>query len=310
MTVASEIERLQCAKADICTAIENKGVTVWNITLDEYACCIDSISAGWWQYVDALIVWGWGGWNGSSGATFMWWGWGGWWVIMWNHTAVDKETTVIIWCGGLWVRSTDPNNWWDTCFWSLVAKGGWAGWKWALEWYAWWSWWGGWWICNRTACDVLGWAWTYWYVTAQWYSWWSWRSCTSNFYSWGGGWAWWAGTTCGGLWIISCISGTAQCYAWGGGWTGLASAWCPWCYWWWDWSWQYKCWCSATTYWSWWGGSHCCKGWDWCQGIVIVRYPTDWSYGINSSTGWNCCYTCDGYCIHQFTSDGTFTITW
>ena len=41
MTVASEISRLQNAKADIKTAIEEKGVEVGNdVKLDEYAACI------------------------------------------------------------------------------------------------------------------------------------------------------------------------------------------------------------------------------------------------------------------------------
>lgn len=45
MSVASEISRLQQAKADIKTAIEGKGVTVpSNATLDEYADLVDSIS--------------------------------------------------------------------------------------------------------------------------------------------------------------------------------------------------------------------------------------------------------------------------
>ena len=43
MTIASEITRLQNDKAAICTAIENKGVTVGNVTLDDYANCVNSI---------------------------------------------------------------------------------------------------------------------------------------------------------------------------------------------------------------------------------------------------------------------------
>ena len=47
MSIASEITRLQEAKADIKTAIENKGVTVpASATLDEYASLVDSISGG------------------------------------------------------------------------------------------------------------------------------------------------------------------------------------------------------------------------------------------------------------------------
>jgi len=43
MTIASEITRLQNDKAAMCTAIENKGVTVGNASLDCYAACIDAI---------------------------------------------------------------------------------------------------------------------------------------------------------------------------------------------------------------------------------------------------------------------------
>lgn len=46
MSVASEIARLQNAKANIKTAIENKGVTVGDIKLDAYSAKIDEISTG------------------------------------------------------------------------------------------------------------------------------------------------------------------------------------------------------------------------------------------------------------------------
>lgn len=47
MTIASEITRLQTAKANIKTSIENKGVTVpSSTTLDGYSALIDSISSG------------------------------------------------------------------------------------------------------------------------------------------------------------------------------------------------------------------------------------------------------------------------
>ena len=44
MSVASEIARLQNAKASIKTSIENKGVTVGDGTIDTYASKIDEIS--------------------------------------------------------------------------------------------------------------------------------------------------------------------------------------------------------------------------------------------------------------------------
>lgn len=47
MSIASEISRLQTAKADLKTAIENKGVTVdSSATLDDYAALVESISGG------------------------------------------------------------------------------------------------------------------------------------------------------------------------------------------------------------------------------------------------------------------------
>ena len=46
MSIASEITRLQNAKASIKTSIENKGVTVGDGTLDTYASKIDAIETG------------------------------------------------------------------------------------------------------------------------------------------------------------------------------------------------------------------------------------------------------------------------
>ena len=43
MSIATEIQRLQSAKADIKSAIENKGVTVGDGTIDTYAKFIDEI---------------------------------------------------------------------------------------------------------------------------------------------------------------------------------------------------------------------------------------------------------------------------
>lgn len=46
MTIASEITRLQNDKAAMCAAIEAKGVTVGNVSFDDYAACIDAIPTG------------------------------------------------------------------------------------------------------------------------------------------------------------------------------------------------------------------------------------------------------------------------
>lgn len=53
MSIATEISRLQSAKADIKTAIEGKGVTVPSSTkLDGYADLVDSIETGSTDYTD------------------------------------------------------------------------------------------------------------------------------------------------------------------------------------------------------------------------------------------------------------------
>lgn len=46
MSIASEITRLQTAKADLKTAIQAKGVTVGQQTLDQYAALVAAISGG------------------------------------------------------------------------------------------------------------------------------------------------------------------------------------------------------------------------------------------------------------------------
>ena len=43
MSVQGEIERLESAKADIKSAIENKGITVGSVTLDGYAAKVNEI---------------------------------------------------------------------------------------------------------------------------------------------------------------------------------------------------------------------------------------------------------------------------
>ena len=56
MSIASEIERLQGAKAEIKTSIENKGVTVSSdAKLDDYSDYIDSIASGGTDTSDATL---------------------------------------------------------------------------------------------------------------------------------------------------------------------------------------------------------------------------------------------------------------
>lgn len=54
MSIASEIQRLQTAKADIKSAIENKGVTVGDGTIDTYAEKIGEISGGLEKYATQI----------------------------------------------------------------------------------------------------------------------------------------------------------------------------------------------------------------------------------------------------------------
>ena len=56
MSIASEIERLQGAKSEIKTSIENKGVTVSSdAKLDDYSDYIDSIASGGTDTSDATL---------------------------------------------------------------------------------------------------------------------------------------------------------------------------------------------------------------------------------------------------------------
>lgn len=57
MSIATEISRLQNAKADLKTAIESKGVTVpSNSTLDDYADLVDAISGGGYSDIEIKTI--------------------------------------------------------------------------------------------------------------------------------------------------------------------------------------------------------------------------------------------------------------
>ena len=96
MTVASEISRLQCAKEDIRQSIINKWVDVCaNITLDNYAACIDAISSGWGGYakLKSILVWWWG-WASAA----WWW----WWEVLANNIYIIESVCFNIWSWGTW----------------------------------------------------------------------------------------------------------------------------------------------------------------------------------------------------------------
>lgn len=285
MTIASEITRLQWAKADIKTAIENKWVTVWNISLDNYAACIDAISS-WWSSVEVLVVW----WGWAWTQNFWWWGWG--WVV--------KTLFSISW----WSATVTVGVWWTT-------KG--ASW-WYSQVLSW----------DNKVCATWWWGWAYvnggtsWSIyinsTCVWWgnAWWTWAGASDDYAGWWGwGWAWWAWCA----WTS---------WNWSDWWV-----WLYW-YWWWWWGWSDRCWgtgvgagvdwwgtwenrclkrfcCNANNYWWWWGWWN---RWTacWCQWVVDICYSIYWMSWFTSATWWNCCYTCDGMCVHRFTSNWTFTI--
>jgi len=306
MTIASEITRIQWAKADIKTAIEAKGVSIPSSdTIDCYACCIDSIST--WsnvKFIDLLVVWwGWNWWWDTS-YIWAWWWWGWWWWVIYKNNFVlsDNSYSIVVW-----------NAWQNSCFWNCIAYA-WWNWGWpAKYWYAyafwcpWWNWWGWWWTSCWSNYSTRWWVscplqWTTW-MPGSWNNWWGWwwatpcndASCMANRYDWKD-------------WFYTDISWTGRWYAWWGGWWTYSakqatSKW--WCWWWWCWMRCSSCWASdknATYYWGWWWGGTRWNAWgNWFQWIVIVRYKTDWSYWIDPNCAfWWCKYTCWDYTIHCY----------
>lgn len=342
MTIASEISRLQWAKACIKASIENKWVTVWaNVKLDSYSDCIDAIPS--WSsdcFIDVLAV-GWGGWGWGSGGNYWswWWGWA-WWVVNSHVKVICNSIPITIWAGGSWWCSW--YGWWqwkDTCVsninylceWnicnSIIAYWWWGWWLWYWwYWYNWWSWWG-WWGIKGNGMASFWWQWCPW----QWNSWWAmWRAGTNSIdYTGAGGWWYksaWLGAFCGRK--NGCTSSTLTTPDWWEWW--YWDKWYTFCYaWWWGWWWYSSCrgywkcwggnwwndsydWCNATQYWwwGWWSGYSWYSWWKWSSWVVVIRYPADWSYWFSTATWWNCCNCVDGWCTHLFTSSGTFTIAW
>lgn len=270
-----------------------------------------------------LVWWGWAWWKSCCYA--WWWGWAWGLIYCSAYSATCPSYDITIWVGWIWTTAAigcypDRSMWWDSCFWSIVAYWWGVGW-WAHNssccakgWAYWWSW--GWWAWTSNSCNwTVGWLWCAW----QWNDGGRWQN-----FAWGGGWGacqnWtcWCGTrpcnySCAWnwwYWITSCITWTNVCYAWWGG-----GGWCCKCasYWngrsgWGNWWCYQQCWCPATTYWSWggWGWPCAVRCWgNWCQWVFIISYPNNCWYNIN---WWDCCYECDGKCIHIFLSDWTLTV--
>ena len=291
MTIASEITRLQNDKAAMCTAIENKWVTVGNVTFDDYAACIDAIQSWSGNPTVSLcyeMIWWWGGgWN-----CCWWWGWAGA-FLEWVEILPLWLYDITIWAwGSAW------NRWWNTSFNHLIAFGWWnggslGGWGWA-----WGSWGGG-------SCSW------WWGATLMWYSWGAWRSGTGACMAW---W-WWGG-------VASAWCGSPAICKWGNGWCGVCkhigeNVWAGW--WggwlaaggssngWWGGATNSNGW-NATTYWSWWwGGSSNSHPWGkWKSGAVAIYYPTDCWYCIE----WWTITTCGDDTVHLFTSSDTLCVYW
>lgn len=310
MTIASEITRLQWAKADICSAIEWKWVTVWNISIDQYCDCIKAISWHVYWYVDLLVVWWWGGWSRATDC-FAWWWWGAGWFIYSHCLPISENVeSCPVSVGAWWAMNC---NWCPTYFWNSTP---WS------EFYAYW--WGAWWAYS-TACNGWSWwGWGWWRCTNGWTGTaWQWNKGGTWCYSywwWWWGWAnlqgrdstyacrWWDGWAA----LANYISGGLVYYAWwwGGGTSRCCTSSTPW--WsggsgaWWDGGTCGHRWRNAVTYWSWWGGgwwwtSNYCW-WAWCQWVVYIRYHTDWSDWIKPTSTWGTRYNCGVYTIHRFTN--------
>ena len=262
------------------------GWTEWQVltkTADWWAWC-DS-QWGWWlkmYKINSLIVWAWGwGW-------WLWW-WGGWqikccsWILMyWN------SVWITVWAWGSWSNSSWC-RWWHSCLLldTPIVSCWWYWWTIACWWNAWW-WSPSWWTSYTSVVPYFWWWWWAWqwqwwsaWLCNCWFRWWQWFYW---YWWWGGGW----GRQCWWLW---------QCW-WGNGWYWMTSPTSPTACWW-GWGWGNAC-ASDCTFNS---------GSNWAGWVVIVCYKTDWSFGINSATGWTVTTEWD-YTVHTFTSNWTFCITW
>lgn len=247
--------------------------------------------------VDAVVVWWWGG-GGNCDSRAWWWAWA---VIYREWAAIQKSNCIVVW--EWWSTGT---IWWASQLWKIIA---------------WWWWGGG--VSYPTNCNWSWWGWSYlnnvsehdkyqyhgmygdagskycscqsWQTFMTWFGngWWAW-----SWVSWVESTQWWLPKK------IEFNNWQSESYGWWWGW----ACFCTWtsssthyaCA---DWNWYNLCWSG----WIWMQHDTCqwCAGKDW---VVQVMYPTDWSYGFVCATGGNCCYTCNGYKVHRFTSDWTFTI--
>lgn len=111
MTIASEIERLQEAKADIKSSIEWKWVSVpSSAKLDVYSEYIDQINT-WDAFMDSLrLAWYVVSWKDAKPAII--------WFISW------KEWNVYYWCSLIWLRPWDVSDTYVDLVW--IKKTSWS----------------------------------------------------------------------------------------------------------------------------------------------------------------------------------------
>lgn len=280
-------------------------VSVWKPNCSSVVCLKPTA----WATISVMLVWWWGGgWGWCYDNDFCWWWWGWWWqVVICNSLSIWAQTTVVIWAGWAWWRCDKVTNWWDTKVGTVIAYWWWHWWKAFSSWSSWWNWWWWWWrgwywwawcnYCWWDACNYSSW-------WGGWWAWGNWYKSTSQYEPWD----WWS-------WCYTNFSWVYCYYAWGGGWW-LSSWWADrnvarwWAWWWWTWWKSHGDWCGATYYWWWWGGYWWwygwCYWWAWFQWLVIIKYPTSCWYTI---TWWQCCYTCNWYKYHCFTSNWTITVS-
>lgn len=329
MTIASEITRLQWAKANMKTAIVNKWVSVADsVSLSNYCDCINAIQS-WGLDLLNVAVQSW--WYATISYPTNW----SYWITdaAWGCKYTSWDYKVHCYTED-WFFIPLYNSW-DKAIQYLAV------WWWGAWWVKWWGWWWevlcGVFVSNLSSFNIVVWCkWCYCCTTWWWHSciwtkviahWW----CKNNNSVWWMSWSW-----CAWWWLYG------ACAAWGGWWA--SEAWCKWwicgsgtCYCWWSWwagkywywgwwgwwSSRYR-WGASDGWWCWWCGFSCPTlptncwwggGWhctmvarsNWAGWVVDICYPANWSYWFSCATWWTKSL-CDGMCVHRFTSDWTFTI--
>lgn len=251
----------------------------------------DKLIATGGYYVDAVVVWWGGGW--AACGNYAW--WGGWAVVYREWASIWASSCVVVWSWGTtWCVGGVSS------LWKIIAWGGWA-WGVSYPQCCNGSSWGGAYLNNVCGYNKYQYKWMYWNIGAECHCSQSWQ--TISRYYWNGGWAGWepeAPTT--RWWLpkkVEFNNWLSEAYSWGWGgaysYGGGSSSGCS------NWNCYNLCWSWGQWIYNWAG----CTGKDW---VVQIMYPADWSYGFQCASGGNCCYCCNGYCVHRFTSSWTFTV--